>query len=62
MTIEEAVEALLSSKEFKDAANKDSNLRVAAMRLKNEGVKYGKAIDLLLQFGYSIEVKKKKPS
>ena len=60
MTIEQAVEKLLNSQEFKDAANKDSNLRVAAMRLKKEGVKYGKAIDLLLKFGYKVEAKKKK--
>ena len=60
MTIEQAVEKLLSSQEFKNAANKDSNLRVAAMRLKNEGVKYGKAIDLLIQFGYKVEVKEPK--
>lgn len=60
MSIETAIQKLLSSQEFKDAANKDAKLRVAAGRLKKEGIKYGKAIDLLLQFGYTIEVKKSK--
>ena len=60
MTIEQAIDTLLNSQEFKEAANKDSGLRVAAMRLKNDGVKYGKAIDLLLQFGYKVEVKRPK--
>ncbi|MES2620183.1 MAG: hypothetical protein V4615_04955 [Bacteroidota bacterium] len=64
MSIDKAIEKLLESKEFKEAANKDSNLRVAASRLRKDGVRYGKAVDLLLQFGYKIEIKepKKKPS
>lgn len=57
MSIEKAISELLSSQTFKDAANKDSNLRVAASRLRKEGVKYGKAVDLLLQFGYKVDVK-----
>jgi hypothetical protein len=56
MSIEKAIGKLLESNKFKEAANRDAKLRVAASRLRKEGIKYGKAVDLLFRFGYKIEV------
>jgi hypothetical protein len=58
MTIEKAIKDLLQSDGFKQAAKNDAKLRVYAGRIKKEGVKNGAAIDLLLMFGYKVDVTK----
>lgn len=60
MTIQEAVDDLLKSEEFKVAAKNDAKLRVYAGRIRKEGAKTSAAIDLLQQFGYTVEIKKDK--
>jgi len=60
MTIEKAVEDLLNSEEFKADARQDAKLRVFIGRYRKGTVGNGAAIELLLRYGYTIEVKKKR--
>ncbi len=62
MTIKEATEKLVTSEEFKAAAKQLSNakLRVYLGRYKKGTLSECGALELLLQFGYTVEVKKVK--
>lgn len=52
-----AVEELIDSEDFKRQAKTDSNLRVFKTRFNKGELKNGAMVDLLINFGYTIEVK-----
>ncbi len=60
MTIQEAVNHLLQSDSFKEEARQDSKLRVFLGRWNRQKIKNGAAIEVLLKFGYKVEVKNPK--
>lgn len=60
MTIDEAVKQLISSEEFKLDAREDAKLRVFLGRYNKGEIKNGAAIDMLLKYGYTVEVKGRK--
>lgn len=58
MTIEEAINQLVESSDFKEAARVDAKLRVQIGRIKKDGIKHSAAIELLQKFGYLVDIKK----
>lgn len=62
MSIDEAVQNLFKSEEFKLAAKTKSTLRSLLTRFNNNELKSGAKVELLLQFGYKITVTKSKLS
>lgn len=59
MTIQKAINDLIQSVAFKEAARTDAKLRVFLGRLRKQEIKTGAMVDLLIRFGYKIEVRKK---
>lgn len=60
MTIQKALSELFDSEAFKIAARQDGKLRLYLGRFKKGALKNGAATELLLQFGYRIEVYRSK--
>jgi hypothetical protein len=58
MTIDEAIEELFESDEFKQVARNTSYLRTILRRYRNNELKSGAKVELLLEFGYTITAKK----
>ncbi len=56
MTIKQAVRQLINSEAFKLEARKDAKLRVFLGRYNKGEIKNGAAIEVLLKFGYKVDV------
>lgn len=62
MTIEKALQTLLESEQFKLDARQDSNLRVFQSRQRKGQIKTGAAVEMLIRYGYTVDVKKGRAS
>lgn len=60
MTIKDAIKELLKSERFIEDSRKDAKLRVFRQRFLAGEIKNGAAITLLNEYGYKVEVIKKK--
>ncbi len=58
MTINQAIRQIIASEPFKEKAKKDAKLRVFLGRFLKGEIKNGSAIEVLLKFGYKVEIKK----
>lgn len=58
MTLQNALNQLIASEEFKAAARTDAKLRVYKRRILAGALAYDTAIPLLLRFGYSLKIVK----
>lgn len=58
MNIESALKELINSESFKSAAKKDAKLRVFLSRYYKGCVRYGASVELLIRFGYTININK----
>jgi hypothetical protein len=58
MTIDQAVNELFESEEFKRASKKDAYLRNRLSRHRRGELKSGAKVELLITFGYTITAKK----
>lgn len=62
MTITEAFEQLLATSAFKEIAKekntKGSHYRMLKSRYRHDKLKYGAMVDVLLEHGYKVSVKK----
>lgn len=56
MTIEKAGDHLFKSKKFKEDAKTNAALRVYLGRFKNRKLKNASLIELLVKYGYKLEV------
>jgi len=57
MTIDEAINELINSEDFKQAARQDAKLRVSLGRINKGNANKTLKIDLLESFGYIVDVK-----
>jgi hypothetical protein len=58
MTITKAITSLMASEDFKNAAKNDARLRVYLGRFRRGALGNCGSVELLLEFGYTIEVRK----
>lgn len=58
MTINQAIRQVIESQRFKEESRKDAKLRVFLGRYIKGEVKNGAATELLMKFGYKVDIKK----
>lgn len=60
MTIEKALQTLLESENFKADARQDAKLRMFQSRHRKGEIKTGAAVEMLIRYGYTVDVRKGK--